>query len=569
MEKIYRILLGIFLVCLIPILLVLSYWSCRYSYYGTVDYSIRNLLIKDSTWKHFVIFLLTSVLVYEGDKWLNAQNQEKQEKICIYTLLATSVTAFLLGSIYVLNNPYYPVGDQISATAFAAYCRDGNFIMLCSGGYVGMYQQQKGLGILYEILFALFGNFNYTPAKILHVIWWVLAILAGYGFLKLNTDRAIFRIVYCIMMLGCIPFLLYLPYIYGDVLSISFGMVMFWAVSAYEHYEKKRYIALAACVAGIAVLARKNTWIILIGVGIYAVLVCLKKKKGQYLLAGFAILLTAALTVKAVDVMYEYRSGYPSDIGIPSILWIAMGLQETDGMAGVYNRYQQTTFAEHDFQQEPAAQEGKEYIRERLREFRENPAMARDFFKRKLEDQWIEPLFSSLKATESFDTDGEPLSSGITSLYYGNIHETVWKLANYYQSIVYLAGLVLGIALCGRWWQKKEIPTALWLPLIGIVGGFLFSIIWEAQSRYVFPYYVFLILFVPMGLYETGRAISRLPKHRRKQPNRTRHRKKAYERSPDAFLAAFSCLFRMRSSSKKVFSIWLHSVSRMPRVTFT
>ena len=516
MEKIYRILLGIFLVCLIPILLVLSYWSCRYSYYGTVDYSIRNLLIKDSTWKHFVIFLLTSVLVYEGDKWLNAQNQEKQEKICIYTLLATSVTAFLLGSIYVLNNPYYPVGDQISATAFAAYCRDGNFIMLCSGGYVGMYQQQKGLGILYEILFALFGNFNYTPAKILHVIWWVLAILAGYGFLKLNTDRAIFRIVYCIMMLGCIPFLLYLPYIYGDVLSISFGMVMFWAVSAYEHYEKKRYIALAACVAGIAVLARKNTWIILIGVGIYAVLVCLKKKKGQYLLAGFAILLTAALTVKAVDVMYEYRSGYPSDIGIPSILWIAMGLQETDGMAGVYNRYQQTTFAEHDFQQEPAAQEGKEYIRERLREFRENPAMARDFFKRKLEDQWIEPLFSSLKATESFDTDGEPLSSGITSLYYGNIHETVWKLANYYQSIVYLAGLVLGIALCGRWWQKKEIPTALWLPLIGIVGGFLFSIIWEAQSRYVFPYYVFLILFVPLGLYETGRAISRLPKHRRK-----------------------------------------------------
>lgn len=123
MEKIYRILLGIFLVCLIPILLVLSYWSCRYSYYGTVDYSIRNLLIKDSTWKHFVIFLLASVIVYEGDKWLTAQNQIKQEKICIYTLLATSVTAFLLGSIYVLNNPYYPVGDQISATAFAAYCR--------------------------------------------------------------------------------------------------------------------------------------------------------------------------------------------------------------------------------------------------------------------------------------------------------------------------------------------------------------------------------------------------------------------------------------------------------------
>ncbi len=107
MEKIYRILLGIFLVCLIPILLVLSYWSCRYSYYGTVDYSIRNLLIKDSTWKHIFIFLLASVIVYEGDKWLTAQNQINQEKICIYTLLATSVTAFLLGSIYVLVCPVW------------------------------------------------------------------------------------------------------------------------------------------------------------------------------------------------------------------------------------------------------------------------------------------------------------------------------------------------------------------------------------------------------------------------------------------------------------------------------
>lgn len=515
-EQIYQLLLGILLVCALPVMVLLGYWACRYSYYGTVDYSIRNILVKDTAWKHVLVFLLAVAVVWGLDRMLARTKRVQQEKICLGVLILTVVAAFILGILYILKNPYFPEGDQIGVAAFAAYAREGNYVMLEPGGYVGMYQQQKGLGALYEILFTFFGNFNYTSAKTVHVIWWLFAILAGYGFLKLNTDRAVFRILYCAMLLGCMPFLLYLPYIYGDILSVSFCMILFWAVSAYEHYEQKRYLALAAFTAAMALLARKNTWIVLIAVAIYALLVSLKKKKWKFLLTGVVILLTATLSVKAVDVMYEYRSGYPSDIGIPSILWIAMGLQETDGMAGVYNRYQQTTFAEHDFQQEPAAQEGKEYIRERLREFRENPAMARDFFKRKLEDQWIEPLFSSLKATESFDTDGEPLSSGITSLYYGNIHETVWKLANYYQSIVYLAGLVLGIALCGRWWQKKEIPTALWLPLIGIVGGFLFSIIWEAQSRYVFPYYVFLILFVPMGLYETGRAISRLPKHRRK-----------------------------------------------------
>ena len=516
MEKIYRVMLGIFLICLIPVLLILSYWSCRYSYYGTVDYNMKNLLIKDSTWKHIIIFLLASAAVYVADKLLAAQNRVMQEKICICTLLITGVAAFILGSVYVLKNPYYPEGDQINATAFAAYCREGNFIMLSPGGYVGMYQQQKGLGILYEILFGLFGDFNYTSAKILHVVWWVLAILAGYGFLKLNTDRAIFRIVYCMMMLGCIPFLLYLPYIYGDVLSISMGLVLFWAVSAYEHYGNKKYIVLAAGAAGIALLARKNTWIVLIAVGIYAVLACFKKKKGKYLLAGLAILLTAALTVKAVDTMYEYRSGYPSGIGIPSILWIAMGLQETDGMAGVYNRYQQTTFENYDFQQEAAAQEGKGYIRDRLKEFQGDPSMARDFFKKKLEDQWIEPLFSSLKATKTFDMDAETLPSGINSLYFGNLHEVVWRLANYYQSMVYLAGLALAVTLCGAWWRKKDLPTTLWLPLIGMVGGFLFSVIWEAQCRYVFPYYVFLILYVPMGLYEMGKVLFQIPKYRKK-----------------------------------------------------
>lgn len=143
----------------------------------------------------------------------------------------------------------------------------------------GMYQQQKGLAILYEILFTLFGDFNYRPAKILHVVWWILTILAGYEFLKLNTDRPVFRMLYCVMMLGCFPLLFYLPYIYGDVLSISFGIILFYGVAAYEHSGQKRYIALASFAAGLAVLARKNTWIVLVAVAVYVLLVSLRKRK--------------------------------------------------------------------------------------------------------------------------------------------------------------------------------------------------------------------------------------------------------------------------------------------------
>ena len=513
-QKLYHVLLGILLVCVLAMMMLLSYWACKISYYGAVDGRSRGMLVKDKTWAHILIFLTTALCTVKIDELLMKKDKILQEKICLCTLIVTGVIAFALGLFYVCKNPYYPVGDQINTTAFAAYCREGNFSMLSPGGYVGMYQQQKGLGILYEILFALFGNFNYRPAKILHVVWWIFTILAGYGFLKLNTDRPVFQMLYCVMMLGCFPFLFYLPYIYGDVLSISFGTILFYGVASYEHSGQKRYIALASFAAGLAVLARKNTWIILIAVVVYTLLSSLKKRKLKYLLAGTAILLTAALSVKAVDVVYEVRSGYPSGVGIPSILWVAMGLQETEGRAGVYNRYQQTTFADCDFQQESATQQGKIYIRERLEEFSQNPGKAFSFFKNKLEGQWIEPMYAALETTESFE-EGTVLSPALESLYYGALGRIIWNLTNYYQSILYLAGLMALVMLGILWWKKKDVPTSLWLPWIAVFGGFLFSIMWEAKSRYVFPYCVFMILYAPEGLYQMGLLLCKLPKLRK------------------------------------------------------
>ena len=289
---------------------------------------------------------------------------------------------------------------------------------------------------------------------------------------------------------------------------------MFYGVAAYEHSGQKRYIALASFAAGLAVLARKNTWIVLVAVAVYVLLVSLRKKKVRYLMAGTAILLTAALSVKAVDVIYEVRSGYPSGVGIPSILWVAMGLQETEGRAGVYNRYQQATFTDYDCQQELAAQQGKEYIRERLEEFSQDPGMAFNFFKNKVEGQWIEPMYAALESTESFE-EGAELSPVLESLYYGELGRTIWKLTNYYQSILYLAGLMALVMLGILWWKKKEVPISLWLPWIAVFGGFLFSILWEAKSRYVFPYCVFMILYAPEGLYQTGLLLCKLPKLRK------------------------------------------------------
>lgn len=123
-------------------------------------------------------------------------------------------------------------------------------------------------------------------------------------------------------------------------------------------------------------------------------------------------------------------------------------------------------------------------------------------------------MYAALESTESFE-EGAELSPVLESLYYGELGRTIWKLTNYYQSILYLAGLMALVMLGILWWKKKEVPISLWLPWIAVFGGFLFSILWEAKSRYVFPYCVFMILYAPEGLYQTGLLLCKLPKLRK------------------------------------------------------
>ena len=86
-EQIYQLLLEILLVCALPVMALLGYWACRYSYYGTVDYSIRNILVKDTAWKHILVFLLAVAAVWGLDRMLARTKRVQQEKICLGVLL--------------------------------------------------------------------------------------------------------------------------------------------------------------------------------------------------------------------------------------------------------------------------------------------------------------------------------------------------------------------------------------------------------------------------------------------------------------------------------------------------
>ncbi len=496
-KKGYGFAVSALLACALLISLFLALNGVQYSYYSQTDYS-RIVLVKDSALRQSAFFVLAAAVTAALGALLGKLSPRTQERIGLGVLLFACVWFLLIGSFYVRGNPYYPEGDQLNTTAGAYYNRQGNFSMLSPGGYIGMYQQQKGLMFFYELLFSVFGDFAYGEAKQIHVLLGVVLLVSGHGFLKLHTGRALPGILFDVLLIFCMPFLLYLPYIYGDIPAICLCMAMFWALAAYGKKRKKRFLVIAALLSGAALLFRMNTWIVLIAVAIGLGLLAWKWGRWRVLLAALLIVLSAEGAVKAVDVMYEVRSGYESGIGIPSVLWIAMGLQETDGSPGVYNRYQQSVFAEYHFEREPAAQEGRNYIRGRLKELVKRPDVMADFFRRKLMMQWLEPLYESLYATKSFEEE-RPVPDWVEELYYGGLHDSVWKAANYYQSVVYLA---FAVFVAGSLWERErgQRDGTFYIPLIAVVGGFLFSVIWESQCRYVLPYYMFLLLYAPLGL---------------------------------------------------------------------
>ena len=405
--------------------------------------------------------------------------------------------------------PYYPNGDQLNATAAAHYNLNGNFIMLKNTGYLGKFPYQKGLTFYYEILFSLFGHYCYLAAARIHIVYGMLTMVFGYLFVEETASRDICKLLYCPLVVFCVPYLVLTPYTYGDLPSICFGTILCWAMLRCSRTLRKRYVVICCAMSALALLMRMHSWILLIAAGIGMLLAAVQKKKITPMIAALLAVVSAFSSVKLLDYSYYLRSGYPVTAGAPMILTLAMGMQDNEGGPGTYNNYQTSTMSQVDFDAAAASEIARENLRESLTRFQEDPAYAKWFFKTKLLMQWTEPTFETLLSTHSFDEEKE-IPGWIDRVYHGDLHDHITGFADRYQSIVYL-GFVCFLPVL---WKRRRENAAAWIPLIAIVGGFLFSIIWEAQCRYVLPYYMWMLLYVPEGICFVSHGVGAACRHR-------------------------------------------------------
>jgi hypothetical protein len=212
-------------------------------------------------------------------------------------------------------------------------------------------------------------------------------------------------------------------------------------------------------------------------------------------------MLIPSLAIKCI-----YGNHTASDAkAIPSILYLQMGLNNnTEDFYGYgwYDQSVQTIYEECGYSPEEAKKAGMEKITEYLNDFKSSPAYAVDFYKKKITSQWNTPMYQGFVMNNYIARD----RTRMAEILYNdeNARKIMDRYMNIYQLMIYGGSVICGIILF-----RKEKDIGKITGLIAVFGGFLFSVIWEAKARYVYPYLLIMIPYGIYGIYELSSLITR------------------------------------------------------------
>lgn len=409
----------------------------------------------------------------------------------------------LIGGLLILFGKTAPTADAMSVYSAAIEFANGNTgVIHPTDSYLSYYPHQVGLMLFFEILIRFWKllpvSFHaYHFIKCLYVLLACAAIYFQKGIVRLlwKDERA--EYIYLLLAGANLPLLMYTSFVYGEIPSftaISAGLFFLLKLLNNPPAHKKAYGLASILFLAASVMLRENSLIFIIAVLIVTVLQSLFDRKKELLIFALLCFLCCFNILPMVQKSYELRSGNYLSSGVPAISYFAMGMQEASRANGWYNAFNFNTYYDTGLNTEETVRISRQAIRDRLAYFQEHPGYAVDFYVRKHLSQWADGTYASRQAT--LITFGGR-SSFFTSLYEGDYSHIFINYCNIYQNVLYLGAFIFCIAAC-RKSSRNSLPE--YLGLICVVGGFLFHIMWEANSRYILLYGLMLMPYCARGI---------------------------------------------------------------------
>ena len=414
------------------------------------------------------------------------------------------------GLFLILCGRSIPTADSASVYSIANALASGQMgVIHPTDSYLSYYPQQIGLVAYYELIIRLWNllPFPYAAYYILQCLNVGMACIIVYSQYRItyllsgSSDHA--AIAYLFLAMLNAPLLIYTSFVYGEIPSFAFlsgGLCLLLSCHAGPPLSPRRrylYPAFGLILLILSVALRKNALIIVIAVVIATFWEWLKRRNHFLLLYAVLLIAGSLLILPGIQRIYEYRAGNTLSTGVPAISYVAMGMQESSRGNGWYNGFNFSTYENSYLDVEVASQKSRDAIRTSLSAFQADPGYALRFYAEKFLSQWTDGTYFCRQAT-LHHTDGR--TRFVEKLYTGSLSLPFNHYCDIYQLLVYGSAL---LCLLQQWSRRKK-PSASGLPLytgmIAVLGGFLFHMVWEANSRYIFPYFLLLLPYAAWGL---------------------------------------------------------------------
>ena len=478
------------------VFLYLTYQSFFYTQYLRISWEEMPINVKDKPlWN---VAFLAGFLAVAALLWLAREKcSEGVKKRMEFAAVAFAVIWVLVAGLWwITSADRVPEGDQAFIYGGASYFIEGNYDFFGHGCYCQFYPQQLGQIAVVELFFRIVGTYNYFAIEVACVLFAAGTVLLGYLILRKLGAGFVTKILYCLLMAGCLPLIGYTSWVYGDLPSTFFLFLAFFGILCLQEKPKWYIVAVVVCSFTMACLVRKNSMIFMVAFFILAAIDVISKKRWRMLLTAGLSLAVALLAYQGIYAMYAARSGKEIEKGLPVNSWIAMGMQESWLGYGWYNNYPKETGASLDWDYDAVGETAGAYIRERMQEFKADPAYAKQFYKMKVLSQWNQPLYQCLYFSKNFTEESGPARGS----FLDRVYHTEKGLAD----VLFWADrwhflIFLGLFLYFVFGVRRSKDPMEYLFAVTILGGFFFTILWEAKARYVLPYYLMAFPLAVLG----------------------------------------------------------------------
>ena len=467
-------------------------------------------------------------------------------------LIFTLGLILLLGGLLIVFGRTVPAADALSVYNAAVEWILGNTdIIHPTASYLSYYPQQIGLMAFLEVLLRLWNLTGLNvPAwhfiKLAYVCLLCAAVLFQYRSLKYLWPESWEPISCCYLILVCcnLPMIMYSSFVYGEIpsfaaLSVGLYLLLKLLAACIPAHSVDPSSTDAAVVSGactvlsivtiatalgsilfltLSVLLRKNSLILIIAVLLILLFETLRPgRNGRVRIGLFAMTVCLALTsveiLPMVQKCYEKKAGNTLSSGVTAMSYFAMGMQESSRGYGWYNGFNIDTYDAAGMDSALADEISRQAIDERMAYFKEHPGYALHFYLYKHLSQWSDGTYASRQATLA--TYGGR-SSFFKEVYEGSLAPAYIEWGNAWQNVLYLGMLLFCIAVVRsrRPGTASVAPAAddgfhyrssclyTYVGLIAVLGGFLFHILWEANSRYIFVYSLLLMPYCAAGIHD-------------------------------------------------------------------